>query len=818
MANGHDIWFWEVGLANPRLVAGFFAPADLERLKFLRQNRRPLEATPINNSIVERSYQHEAIRRLAEAFASNKRRALLVMATGTGKTRVAMALIDVFLRASQAQNVLFLADRDALVDQTLTDGFKAHLPYEPRDRIYTHQIDKTKRLFVATEQTLALCYAKFSPGFFDLIIFDEAHRSLFKRFTEVIEYFDARMIGLTATPANFIDRDTFRLFGCDANVPTFLYDYPQAVKEGFLVDFSLYQAHTSFQRKGIKGVDLSEEDRNALAEQGIDPDSLDYAGTEIEVEVSNRDTLRKQWEEVMETCLKDQSGQLPGKTIVFAMTKNHAHRIAEVFEEMYPQHVGVAQVITSTTERVRDGSYGDGLITKFKKNSLPRIAISVDMLDTGIDVPEVVNLVFMKPVQSRIKLWQMIGRGTRNQQTCKYLNRLPAGKKTEFKIIDFWQNDFNKQADDKPPIDMPVLVSVFNTRLKILERHLPDHTAEAFRQAITDLRAMMTRVPRDSFPVKKVWLQVAPAWEDDFWALITPARLDFLRLHVAPLLRFAADVDVAAETFTHKVERLKLQILLATPSPQLLQSIAEDVSLLPEIAERVHSSPSAALALSADLATATPAQLTQVIRDLAPQMKSRRDRPSAFLKIDLPDFIATHGYISVGEGGHQVLIEEYKRRVDARVLEIVEKHPALTTLREGREVTDDQLVDLERTLHRELGRDDIQLSSRNIRIAYGLRVDNFLAFLRHLLALDAIPDYPQVVQRGFERHIQAHNYNAEQIRFLRSVQEVFLAKRTLVEADLYDPPLTNFGRNAVERFFTPQEIGDLLHLTDSLAA
>jgi type I restriction enzyme, R subunit len=665
MANGHDIWFWEVGLANPRLVAGFFTPADLERMKFLRQNRQPLEATPINSSIVDRAYQHEAIRRVAEAFAANKRRALLVMATGTGKTRVTMALIDAFIRANQAQNVLFLADRDALVDQTLTDGFKAHLPYEPRDRIYTHQIDKTKRLFVATEQTLALCYAKFSPGFFDLIIFDEAHRSLFKRFTEVIEYFDARMIGLTATPASFIDRDTFRLFGCDANVPTFLYDYPKAVEERFLVDFSLYQAHTSFQRKGIKGVDLSEEDRNALVEQGIDPDSLDYAGTEIEVQVSNKDTLRKQWEEVMETCLKDQSGQLPGKMIVFAMTKNHAHRIAEVFEEMYPQHVGVAQVITSTTERVRDGSYGDGLITKFKKNNLPRIAISVDMLDTGIDVPEVVNLVFMKPVQSRIKLWQMIGRGTRNQQACKYLDRLPDGKKAEFKIIDFWQNDFNKKADDKPPIDMPVLVSVFNTRLKILERHLPDHTAEAFRQAVTDLRAMMARVPRESFPVKKVWLQVAPAWENDYWTLITPTKLDFLRLHVAPLLRFAADVDVAAETFTHKVERLKLQILLATPSPQLLQSIAEDVSLLPDIAERVRTTPSAALALSTDLATAGPAQLTQIIRDLAPQMKNRRDRPSAFLKIDLPDFIATHGYISVGEGGHQILIEEYKRRVDA---------------------------------------------------------------------------------------------------------------------------------------------------------
>src|SRR5947209_8808515 len=445
MTNGYATHFWEVGLANPRLVAGCFTPEDLQRLLFIRQHGQALAATPINTTIVERPYQHEAIRRVAEAFAAHKRRALLVMATGTGKTRTTMALIDLFLRAHQAQKVLFLADRDALVDQALTDGFKAHLPHEPRHPIYTYKVDKTKRLFVATEQTVSLCYTKFSPGFFDLIIFDEAHRSLFKRFTEVIEYFDARMIGLTATPANFIDRDTFRVFGCDGSVPTFLYDYQQAINDKFLVDFSLYQAQTGFQRKGIKGVELSVEDKNALIERGIDPDTIDYSGTDIEKTVSNRHTLRRQWEEVMDVCLKDQSGQLPGKTIVFAMTKEHAERIREVFEEMYPQHVGLAQVIISSTERVRDGSYGDGLISKFKKNNLPRIAISVDMLDTGIDVPEVVNLVFMKPVQSRIKLWQMIGRGTRSQQACKYLDRLPAGKKTEFKIIDFWQNDLSRR-------------------------------------------------------------------------------------------------------------------------------------------------------------------------------------------------------------------------------------------------------------------------------------------------------------------------------------------------------------------------------------
>lgn len=819
MTNGQSVWFWQVGQTNPRLVAGFFSPDDLARLLFLRLNGQPLETTPINTSIVDRPYQHEAIRRVAEAFAANKRRALLVMATGTGKTRTTMTLIDLFLRAQQAQNVLFLADRDALVDQALTDGFKTHLPHEPRDRIYTHSIDTTKRLFVATEQTLSLCYDRFSPAFFDLIIFDEAHRSIFKRFFEVIEYFDGRMIGLTATPASFIDRDTFRVFHCDSTTPTFLYEYAQAVNDKFLVDFSLYQAQTGFQRAGIKGVNLTEEDKASLFEQGIDPDAIDYTGTEIEVLVSNKDTLRKQWEEFMEVCLKDQSGQLPGKTIVFCMTKEHAYRAASVFEEMYPQHVGLVQVVTSTTERVRDGSYGDGLITKFKKNDLPRIAISVDMLDTGIDVPEVVNLVFMKPVQSRIKLWQMVGRGTRNDEACKFKSRLPDGHKTEFKIIDFWQNDFKKKADDRTPIDLPILVSVFNTRLKLLESQLPDHHSEVFLQAVADLRAQIARIPRESFPVRKVFAEIEAVWTDPFWTLITPAKIEFLRLKVGPLLRFAANVDVAAEAFTSKVERLKLQSLSGSPSPQLLQSIAEDVSLLPpHVLEDSRHQNSVRLALSQDLPLATPAQLTQLIRDLAPEMKNRRNRPSAFLKIDLPDFIAARGYISLGEGGQQVYVEEYKRRVESRILQIVESHPALEAIRRGQEVSDDLLVDLERTLHRELGTSDIQLSSANIRKAYGLKVDNFLGFLRHVLAIDAIPDYTQVVQRAFERHIGDHHYNADQIRFLRSVQEVFLAKRSLTEADLYEPPLTIFGRNAVERFFTPKEISALLELTGKLVA
>ena len=272
-----------------------------------------------------------------------------------------MGLIDLFLKTNQARRVLFLADRDALVDQALTDGIRLHLPDEPNDRIFTHSIDKTKRLYVATLHTIGRCFEEFSPAFFDLIIFDEAHRSIFNKLGEVIQYFDARMIGLTATPADFVDRDTFLLFDCPDIIPTFCYSYKTAIDEKVLVDYSLYKAQTNFQRSGIKGVDLTEEEQNLLIEQGIDPDEIDYSGTDIEKTVSNKDTLRRQWAEIWDVCLKDESGQLPGKTIVFAMTQAHAERLMVAFEEMYPQFPDLVRVMTHDTERVRNGSWGRGL-------------------------------------------------------------------------------------------------------------------------------------------------------------------------------------------------------------------------------------------------------------------------------------------------------------------------------------------------------------------------------------------------------------------------------------------------------------------------
>jgi type I restriction enzyme R subunit len=264
------------------LVAGFFSPDDLENLLYLRQNKRPVLSVIINTRIADRPYQHEAIRRVGDAFDAGRRKALLVMATGTGKTRTAMALIDLFLRTNQARRILFVADRDELVKQALNEGFKTHLPSEPCTRIFSDKIDTTHRLYAVTLQTLNLCYQAFTPGYFDLIVFDEVHRSIFNKWNEVLQYFDARMIGLTATPAGFIDRNTFLTFECEDNLPTFVYSYKQAVFEGYLVDYTLYRAKTKFQRQGIKGVDLTEEERNLLIEQGIDPDEIDFQGTDLE--------------------------------------------------------------------------------------------------------------------------------------------------------------------------------------------------------------------------------------------------------------------------------------------------------------------------------------------------------------------------------------------------------------------------------------------------------------------------------------------------------------------------------------------------------
>ncbi len=802
LTNGTDVYFWDSEHAAKRLVAGFFSPDDLERLLHIRLNKTPLRQAPINCTITDRAYQHEAIRRLSEAFDAGKRKALLVMATGTGKTRTVVSLVDLFLRTNQAVKVLFVADRDPLVEQARTDGFKTFLPDEPRTRLFSHEIDTSKRLFVVTLQTLSNCFERFTPAFFDLIIFDEVHRSIFNKYDEILHYFDARMIGLTATPAQFIERNTFRVFECGDGKPTFLYTREQAIREKYLVGFNLYGARTKFQRKGIKGIDLDEEARNALMEQGIDPDDINFEGTDLEKKVSNKDTLRKQWEEIWDQCLKDESGQLPGKTIVFAMTQEHALRLAETFEEMYPQFPDLCRVITYKSE------YRGQLVERFKKQDKPRIAISVDMLDTGIDAPEVVNLVFMKPVQSQIKLEQMIGRGTRSHAACKMYHLLPDGHKTEFLVMDFWENEFNKPADEAAAPSMPVLVSIFNTRLKQLEFDLSDQQTAEWQRTVAELRKQVAQIPTDSFSVKKVLPEIEEAWSDAFWLHVNPRKLEFLRLNVGPLLRYAAAVDVEAATFVSKVERLKWQKRASKDPAATVESIAEDVSRLPDfVVSDAALKPLVELGATPErLLNAPPEEMNALMDALAPQMKNRRAEPNAFLLLDLSDSIDLRGYILLREGKEQVYVKEYRERVEKRIRELVENHPAIQAIQRGEAVDDWQLVDLERTLRERLSGEDVELTEANIRKAYGLRVGSLLAFMRAVLGMDALPDYDEVVRHLFQAFIAQHQYNADQIQFLRAVQNVFMRQHRLARVDLYEPPLTRFGNDAVDRWFTPREV------------
>ncbi|MEA1928813.1 MAG: DEAD/DEAH box helicase family protein [Candidatus Auribacterota bacterium] len=431
LSNGEDIWFWDRLRYPPRIVRGFFERDDLERLAYQRRSRRPLSALRINPDIADRDYQAEAIKRVCGGLEEGFRKFLLVMATGTGKTRTAMALIDVLIRSRWINTVLFLTDRKMLRDQSYGQrGFQGFFT-EACGKVKSGNFDKTKRLYAATIQTMMECYRDISPGFFDLVISDECHRSIYNKWKDVLTYFDAIQIGLTATPSDWMDRDTFRFFDCRDGAPTFNYDYRTAVDEKWLVPFIPYHAKTSFQIKGIREDEIPPAVKKKLVEEGRTLDELNFEGTEFEKRFTNTGTHEAMVREFMEVCRKDESGVLPGKTIIFAMTKNHAYRLQETFDRLYPSYKGrLAEVITCDDSRV------DTFLPRFENNRFPLVAISVDMLDTGVDIREVVNLVFAKPVFSKIKFWQMIGRGTRTLEPTDIKDW--CREKKNFLVIDHW--------------------------------------------------------------------------------------------------------------------------------------------------------------------------------------------------------------------------------------------------------------------------------------------------------------------------------------------------------------------------------------------
>lgn len=447
--NGFETYYWDDQSGPQRKVSGVFSKEDLQKLMNRRAERQDLMSIPIDDKITDRYYQKEAIRAVCGQIEQGFRKHLLVMATGTGKTRTASSLTDVLSRSKWITNILFLADRTALVKQA-KDDFKRYLPDMSLCNLCSNKDDRNARIVFSTYPTIlnAIDDTKsrdgrqlFTPAHFDLIIIDESHRSIFKKYRAIFEYFDALMVGLTATPKTDVDRNTYDFFEMEHGVPTYAYDYETAVyQDHVLVPYYNYEVKTKFLDEGITYDDLSDEDKERyeddFIEDGMMPDFIPSAA--LNKFVFNEKTVDMVLQDLMERGIKVAGGDRLGKTIIFAQNKRHAEFILERFNKLYPQYHG------SFAQRVIcDDSYAQTIIDDFKQpEKEPHIAVSVDMMDTGIDVPECVNLVFFKKVRSKAKFWQMIGRGTRLCKGLSCVDQVDGAytDKRRFLIFDYCGN------------------------------------------------------------------------------------------------------------------------------------------------------------------------------------------------------------------------------------------------------------------------------------------------------------------------------------------------------------------------------------------
>ena len=447
--NGFETYFWDDQTSPQRPVSGIFSKDDLQKLMNRRSERLNLMTIPIDDRITDRYYQKEAIRAVCEQIDLGFRKHLLVMATGTGKTRTASSLTDVLSRGKYVTNILFLADRTALVKQA-KDDFKNYLPDMSLCNLCTNKDDRNARIVFSTYPTIlnAIDDTKskdgvrlFTPAHFDLIIIDESHRSIFKKYRAIFEYFDAIMVGLTATPKTDVDRNTYDFFEMEHGVPTYAYDYETAVyQDHVLVPYYNYEVQTKFMDEGIDYGKLSPEDKERyeedFIEDGFMPEFIPSA--ELNKFIFNELTVDTVLQDLMDRGIHVAGGDRIGKTIIFAQNKRHAEFILERFNKLYPKYKG-----TFAQRVICDDTYAQTIIDDFKiADKPPYIAVSVDMMDTGIDVPECVNLVFFKKVRSKAKFWQMIGRGTRLCKDLTCIDQIDGEytDKRRFLIFDYCGN------------------------------------------------------------------------------------------------------------------------------------------------------------------------------------------------------------------------------------------------------------------------------------------------------------------------------------------------------------------------------------------
>lgn len=531
------------GAYPERKVATIYSKRDLEKLFNLQTMRTSLKNVMVDRNIAGRYYQEGAIKATCDAFARNRRKALLVMATGSGKTRTVIALCDVLLQHGWVKNILFLADRNSLVTQAKR-SFVNLLPDLSVTNLCEEKDNYTAHCVFSTYQTMMNCIDAvkdeqgklFTCGHFDLVICDEAHRSIYNKYRDIFNYFDAPLVGLTATPKDEIDKNTYEIFELENGVPTYGYELAQAVTDGFLVDFMSVETKLKFIEQGITYDELSDEDKAAYEdtfedENGELPERINSSA--LNEWVFNEDTIKEVLHILMTNGLRIDYGEKLGKTIIFAKNHTHAEKIFEVFNREYPHLPGYAKVIDNYT------TYAQSAIDEFSDpKKLPQIAISVDMLDTGIDVPEVLNLVFFKKVMSKAKFWQMIGRGTR---LCPGL--LDGKDKDKFYIFDFCGNfEFFRMNKCRPTANQMALQgAIFNLKAQIVYKlqDLQFQTDDliAFRKVLVeDMVRKVRELNKENFAVRQHLKYVELYANPENYAALSYEDTLIIKEELAPLI------------------------------------------------------------------------------------------------------------------------------------------------------------------------------------------------------------------------------------------------------------------------------------------
>ncbi|MCB9354670.1 MAG: DEAD/DEAH box helicase family protein [Lewinellaceae bacterium] len=791
--NGFETFLWDDTHYPPRRVQGYYNKAELQTLLHRRSSRRDLRREALNEQIAGRPYQIEAQRAIAEAFHRGERGALLVMATGTGKTRTAAALVDMLSKAGWVKRVLFLADRNALLTQA-KNAFNTQLPNLPAVDLTKEKETDDSRVVFSTYQTLINKIdgefegdqRHFGVGYFDLVIFDEIHRSVYNRYQTIFHYFDGLRVGLTATPRSETDRDTYRLFGLEPQNPTFAYELDRAVDDRHLVPPRAIGVPFRFQRQGIKYSELSPEEQREYEEKLADPVTGAFP-SEIDAPalnawLFNEDTVDKAIGYLMENGIKVEGGDKLGKTIIFARNHAHARFITDRFDKQYPNLAGhFCQVVDNYSYDAQAQIWDFSDTAK-----MPQIAVSVDMLDTGIDVPEAVNLVFYKPVRSSSKFWQMIGRGTR---LCPDL--FGSGQhKTHFLIFDFCEN-FEFFGMNPKGIETgrqkSLSAHLFGTRLALsqLLGRQSDTDQQAFGdRLLQDLIEQVQALDGSSFVVRQHWQYVEKYRDPNRWNALTVEELREINQHLAPLM---SDVhgDESAKRFDLLLLQGMQQALLA--GGQLPDGLSAQVSDMAANLTKKASIPVVAdkMALLRAVQTkeywqaAGPLTLENLREDMRPLIRFLDKKPKPAVFTDFEDAmdgdVMEHNLFS-----YQVNdLNAYRTRVQQFLYEH-RQHLSIHKLTHNIPITTGELSELERML---LEQSDLG-SREDFEKAFGTQPLG--ALVRSMLGLDA-----EAARAVFAEFLATPGLNTPQIRFVDLIIRSLTINGVVDPAQLFAPPFTD---------------------------